>query len=98
MRQPNWIAVSPDGAHLYVAGSFDNTMLTFRRDTATGRLTFLDERRDGIGGVDGLGGAFSVSVSPDGANIYVASLVDDAIAVFQRNPTTGSLTFVEARR
>jgi DNA-binding beta-propeller fold protein YncE len=33
-----------------------------------------------------------VAVSPDGANVYVASAYDDAVAIFDRNATTGGLT------
>jgi 6-phosphogluconolactonase (cycloisomerase 2 family) len=45
--------------------------------------------------VDGLNSAVSVVVSPDGNNVYVAGNDDDAVAVFDRNSTTGELTFVE---
>jgi 6-phosphogluconolactonase (cycloisomerase 2 family) len=36
-------------------------------------------------GADGLGGAWSVAVSPDGGNVYVVSRYDDAVAMFQRD-------------
>ncbi|MCB0828727.1 MAG: hypothetical protein KDB62_07970, partial [Solirubrobacterales bacterium] len=39
-----------------------------------------------------LGEAYSVAVSPDGGSVYVASAVSDAVAVFDRNPTTGALS------
>jgi DNA-binding beta-propeller fold protein YncE len=37
-------------------------------------------------------GSRAVAVSPDGRNVYVASSLSDAIAVFDRNPITGALT------
>jgi DNA-binding beta-propeller fold protein YncE len=49
----------------------------------------------GAGGCqDGAGvdAALAVAVSPDGASVYSASYVSDAIAVFDRDPATGALT------
>src|SRR6185295_499164 len=50
---------------------------------------------------DGLGGAFALAVTPDGAQVYVASGFggggDDALAAFDRNATTGALTFTRAQ-
>lgn len=37
-------------------------------------------------------GSRALAVSPDGRNLYVASSLSDAIAVFRRNPKTGALT------
>jgi DNA-binding beta-propeller fold protein YncE len=37
-------------------------------------------------------GSEAIAISPDGKNVYVASSGSDAIAVFQRNPSTGALT------
>jgi 6-phosphogluconolactonase (cycloisomerase 2 family) len=50
---------------------------------------------DGVAGADGLDGAFGAIVSPDGLHVYVASIVDDAVAVYSRDPVTGALTFVD---
>ena len=41
---------------------------------------------------NGLYGARSVAVSPDGKSVYAASANDDAIVRFNRNTTTGALT------
>jgi 6-phosphogluconolactonase (cycloisomerase 2 family) len=97
-----WIAVSPDGAHLYVAGAADSAVAVFARDTGSGALSFLQVLRNGIDGVVGLGGARSTLVSPDGRYVYVGSgaiLVspsDNAIVAFARDPATGLLTFSDA--
>ncbi len=91
-------AVSPDGAHLYVAGYSENTLAVFTRDPADGRLGFVETHWDGIGGVDGLAGAYGVAISPDGATVYAVGSLDNALAAFARNPVTGSLTFVEVQR
>jgi 6-phosphogluconolactonase (cycloisomerase 2 family) len=92
------VTVSPDGEHVYVAGSYDKAVAVFSRDRTSGALTFVEMQQDGVGGVDGLDGVRSVAVSPDGDHVYAASIYDDAVAVFSRDRTTGALTFVEMHR
>src|SRR2546427_403888 len=91
----NAVAVSPDGAHVYAAGSLANAVAVFGRDAATGKLAFVEAQHEGQNGVLGLSGARGVAVAPDGANVYVAGVSDDALAVFARNPETGTLTFLQ---
>ncbi|MGB2852743.1 MAG: beta-propeller fold lactonase family protein [Solirubrobacterales bacterium] len=92
---PQDVAVSPDGANVYVTGTSDDAVATFSRDPTTGALTFVEQDTDGVGGVDGLNGAMGVAVSTDGRHAYVAGGSDNAVATFSRDPTTGALTFVE---
>src|SRR5262245_30639679 len=89
------VVVSPDGAHVYVAGRSDNAVAVFGRDVSTGRVTFLEMKRDGVDGVDGIAGARALALSPDGKHLYVAGSDSNAIAIFVRDPTTGTLTFKE---
>ncbi len=91
------ITVSPDGRNVYVAsGQPDHALVALARDETTGELDFLEAHFDGAGGIDGLEYASSVKVSPDGRNLYVASVGDDAVTAFARDPASGELTFVEA--
>jgi len=92
------VAVSPDGSHVYVAGSDDNAVAVFSRSVSDGKLTFVEVQRSGVGGVTGLIDARSVVVSPDGNHVYVASWGSDAVVVFGRDDTSGALTFVERQR
>lgn len=101
---PQGLAISPDGAYLYVASAVEGAVAVFRRN-ASGSLTFVDAVRDGVNGVDGIGGAQAVAISPDGAHLYVASSgtvdnpgSDDAVAMFARDAGTGALTFLGAVR
>lgn len=51
------LAMSPDGRHIYAVSNNDDALVTLRRDTFTGRMTFGGELRDGVGEVNGLNGA-----------------------------------------
>ncbi len=90
------LAISPDGANVYVTGSDDDAVAVFARSAASGALTFVEAEFDGVNGVEGLDQARGVTVSPDGRHVYVAGQVDHALAVFERDPILGSLTFVAA--
>ena len=98
------VTVSPDGKNIYVTSGTSKAVVVFARDRQTGALTQLagtdacvsDDGGDIHGGVcaDGvaLDAAEDVTVSPDGKNVYVASFVSDAVAVFARDRRTGVLT------
>lgn len=89
------IAVSPDGANVYVGAAFESAITVFARDPLTGALSVVQVvRDDGIVPIH-LGGPFSLVVSPDGAHVYVGAFLGDAVVVFARHPTTGALTWVE---
>lgn len=92
------VVVSPDGANVYVLGFTPGAVLTFARNSSTGALTFVEKDEEGVNGVDGIGFATELAISPDGANVYVTGEADDSVAVFARDGTTGALTFVEAER
>ena len=89
-------AISPDGRHLYVAGRDDDALAVFERDAVTGALTFVEAQFDGLGLVDGLDGVVSVAVSPDGRFVFAAARFGHAVAVFERDDATGTLTFAES--
>src|SRR5439155_884242 len=91
------LAVSPDGRHVYATGELEDALAVFERDSASGALTFVEMDRDGVAGVTGLAGAKAVAVSPDGAHVYAAGSLDNAVAVFTRDAGSGKLTFVEAQ-
>lgn len=91
----NGIVVSEDGAHVYATGFWDKTLVLFERNTTTGELTYIERYKDDISGVDGLNGANYVILSPDGNNVYVTGFWEHALAVFNRNPLNGKLTFVQ---
>ncbi|MDP9258304.1 MAG: lactonase family protein, partial [Actinomycetota bacterium] len=92
------IAISPDGHFAYVAGGTADSLLTFSRDAATGRLTqlagtagCLRNNRTDCGPVTGLDAPAAIAISPDGTSLYVASGAG-TLTAFQRDLTTGALT------
>jgi DNA-binding beta-propeller fold protein YncE len=94
----NDVAVSPDGANVYVVSRNSDAIAIFDR-AATGALT----QKAGAGGcisftgADGcasgiaLNGPASVAVSPDGTSVYVGAATSNAVAIFDRAPS-GTLT------
>ena len=47
-------------------------------------------------GVDGIGGALDIEISPDGLFAYVTGSNSNAVSWFRRNPLTGSLSYFTA--
>ncbi len=94
----NVLTLSPDATSLYMAGYHDHSVAVLARDPGTGLPSLVQTVRSGVEGVHGLKGARGVVVSPDGAHLWAAGWADKAIATFSRDPTTGELGFVEARR
>ncbi len=94
--QASAVAVSPDGAHVYVTAGNGDALVAFERDFGTGALSHIQTVLDDMDGADGLATASSVTLSPDGAHLYATSARESAIAVFSRDADTGMLTFVEA--
>ena len=99
------LTVSPDGKHLYATGSSGASISAFRIDPGGDDFSFVETEIDGIddgtdagGAVDGLSFADDAAVSPDGEHVYVVGAFDDAIAIFDRNASTGALSFSEAAR
>ncbi|HEU4736029.1 MAG TPA: YncE family protein [Solirubrobacterales bacterium] len=95
---PEGMAISGDGASVYVASALSNAVVTLARDQATGNLS---QATDGSGciadsaligcttGVQ-LGGANAVAFNP-GGGVYVTSLTSNSVTAFTRSRTTGGL-------
>jgi DNA-binding beta-propeller fold protein YncE len=88
------LVYSPNDQQVYGVGG--QRLSCFQRDSITGELSVSQILVDNVGGVDGLGGARSVAISEDGTSVYVAAYDDDAVSLFDRDPWTGDLSFVEA--
>ena len=93
----NNIAISSDNAFFYVTSTDDNSVSMYTRNTTTGALTFSTLYVDDAGGFDGLQGASSLVLSPDGTTLYVSGQLESKVAALSRNTTTGLLTFLEVQ-
>ena len=93
LNQALGIDISSDGKNVYAVGRGDHAIAWFDRNSSTGNLTYRGKVVDGNNGVDGLNGAFGVTLSEDGRFAYVSSQYDSAISWLERNSTDGSLTF-----
>ena len=95
---PRGLAVSSDGADVYVAGRDGNTVASFRR-AGDGALTwsgcFKDaELAPGVcESAQGLQSPHGVAISPDGKSVYFPAEYDDAVASFERDAATGKLAY-----
>ncbi|MAE60140.1 MAG: hypothetical protein CMJ49_02160 [Planctomycetaceae bacterium] len=87
------VAISPDGRHVYTAGGVH--VAAFDRDAGDGSLTWIQGLTDGVGGIDGINNSdHPIALSPDGNYLYVPSINDDSIAIFNRDTATGLLSQV----
>jgi len=97
---PTDITVSPDGDNVYVAGGVtgsSGSLSTFDRSVA-GALTYKGCASGAIvacaeSGDESLVDATGVAVSPDGKSVYVAAESSNAVTRFDRNGTTGVLSY-----
>ena len=87
------IAIGPDGQQVFVTSSSDSALVVFDRDPSTGTIAFREAFFDDSLGLDGLGQASGIAVSPDNRHVFVASKQDNALTVFDRDPATGNLAF-----
>jgi 6-phosphogluconolactonase (cycloisomerase 2 family) len=97
-----YLALSPDGRNLYATARLSNSVLAFRRDDVSGRLTQLkgpagcfDEAGPthihACAGIPGLATASGITVTQNGRLVYVAAPDSGAITAFARNTSTGAL-------
>jgi 6-phosphogluconolactonase (cycloisomerase 2 family) len=87
--------VSPDGKHVYAIAYWEASVNVFARDLRTGKLSFVECKKDGRDGVAGLERPRSMAMSTDGKNIYVAGNNDNTLVVLERDSQSGKLTFIQ---
>ena len=93
LQYASGLAVSPDGDHVYVA-SGENAITSFAWDGGAGALALIETDVTGSGGLL-LSAPGPIAVTPDGAFVLVASQLDAALVVLDRDPVSGTLGFVD---
>src|SRR3984885_1872248 len=78
---PQGIALSPNGATLYVTNPDAGTVAAI--DAASGQV---------VASASGLGGPYSVTVTPNGATLYVADMNSDSVSVLSAATMKASAT------
>ena len=84
--------VQNDGS-VWGMGRNDANQLGLVNQGLSPALTYGGTLKDGVGGVDGLNWTRDIAFSPDGKHAYVAGHDDHAIAFFDRNESSGALSF-----
>lgn len=102
---PTSLILSPDEKFLYTNGTDNGNLLLYARHSETGLLTYVTQYSKDDNNLSHLADLKSFKISPDGAFMYVVSgtagnnVVTDApgnaIVVFSRNTSDGTLTFLE---
>ena len=105
LEAPTDLVITDDSQYVYIVGSLADTLSVFERNSSSHDLTFITSyTNDSIGG-SGLRYPWKVTLSPEADNnqyLYVishaelASGVPNTLAVFERDPSTGVITFLEA--
>lgn len=92
---PRHMAFSPNEKHAYVINELDNTVLAASHQAGTGKLTPL-------GSVPTLPADFTaqnttaeIKVYPNGKWVYASNRGHDSIVVYQRDPASGALKFLQ---
>lgn len=88
------VAISPDGAQLYISQMGDNAVIAFARDATTGALTYRQALFEGPSDLPHLGYPTDLVMSKDGRFLYVAG--NEYVSEFSRDPATGTLTAADA--
>jgi DNA-binding beta-propeller fold protein YncE len=95
---PNSVAVSPDGKNVYATSRASSALTVFRRNPSNGALRQLTGNGcisslplPGCALGRALEGPDVVTLSPDGENVYVGAFFGNAVAMFDRDASTGAL-------
>ena len=81
----NLINASPDGKFVYASGALSGNLASFKRDAASGKLTF--DRYFEVDGDEDLQMTSGIHISGDNRFVYVGGEAAGCVYVFERQPT-----------
>jgi 6-phosphogluconolactonase (cycloisomerase 2 family) len=97
------LALSPDGQFIYAAGSVSDSIAVFAVNEVDGTITFVEKEQNNVGDPDDGGTPvgfmdrpIDIHVSADGTQVFVAADFSSAMVVFDRDETTGELSYQES--
>ncbi len=79
------LVVAPDGLHLYAADREEDSVRVFVRNPSNGHLKLLEQRRNGVAGVDGLLNPDLLALSPNGQDLFVTTDVGGILSFAKRD-------------
>lgn len=95
---PDVVVISPDGDNVYVGSFFGNSVAAFARNPKTGALMQLAgsagciaEATAGCTTGIALQAVEGLAISGDGADVYAATALSNAVVTLSRDPSTGAL-------
>jgi DNA-binding beta-propeller fold protein YncE len=96
---PDVLVASSDGRNVYVGSFFGNEVAAFERDPSSGALTqpagtagcVAETTAEGCAPGIALKSPEGMAISADGASVYVATALSNALVALSRNPSTGAL-------
>lgn len=77
------VSISPDGSMVATAGSGDDAVTLFSRESETGTLSYIGSWSNSDSGVVGLDGCRTLRFIPAGNALIAGSSNDDALSIFQ---------------
>ncbi|MEP7361622.1 MAG: lactonase family protein [Acidobacteriota bacterium] len=92
---PRHMAFHPNGRFAYVNSEMGSLVTAFTYDAENGALTQIQVNSTIPAGFTGENNTAEIGVHPNGRFLYVSNRGHDTIAVFEVNPGTGMLKFVE---
>lgn len=90
---PEDVVISDDNSFIYIASKLNNQIVWASRNTATGVLGTLNTITDAVAGITSLRSIEDVVLSTDNTGAFFASSGADLLTTFDRNVSTGALTF-----
>jgi 6-phosphogluconolactonase len=92
---PRHFTFGVDGKYAYVINEMGGTIIAFAYNPASGALTEIQTISTLPDNFTGFNACAEVCVHPNGRFLYGSNRGNDSIAVYQIDPTKGTLTFVE---
>ena len=92
---PRHLAFSPDEKFAYVIDELDQTVTVAGHESGTGKFTTLAVAPTLPGDFTAANKTSEIEVHPNGKFVYASNRGHDSIAVYQRDPESGALAFLQ---